>query len=290
MIFEKTSFPDWKAALAPKVQGSWNLHQQLPKGLEFFILISSMMGTIGGTSLSAYSAANSYMDALARYRVSQGERAVALGLGIIADSGFLIEHGERLAGVEGIEKYAFTRLREICALLDIYCDPNPSTVFPRTVADCQPVMGVRPPAHWRHLEDVPKTYSQLFWGHMHYVPPIVLECQDDGVDLADAVGARHRQALDAAEKLAAASSLADAAEIATEALAQRTSVVLGTSEDRLDAHKPMHSYGIDSLSAIDIRNWVGQVFNVDLPVFEILGGATFSSAGLSIARKFQLKV
>ncbi|RCI07613.1 hypothetical protein L249_1652 [Ophiocordyceps polyrhachis-furcata BCC 54312] len=290
-IFEKMSFSDWKAALDPKVQGSWNLHRQLPKGLDFFILISSAMGTIGGVSLSAYCAANSFMDALARYRVSTGERAAALGLGIIADSGFLIENGERLAGFEGIERYAFTRLREVCALLDIYCDPRPSNALSRSVVDCQPVTGIRPPAHWRHLEDVPKTFSQPFWGHMHHLAPLVLEGEDDGSkDRADTVGNRHRQALDAAERLSAASSVAEAADIASEALAQRTSAVICTPEDRLDAHKPMHSYGIDSLSAIDIRNWVGQVFNVDLPVFEILGGATFASAGLSIARKVQLQV
>ncbi|RDA90934.1 hypothetical protein CP533_5339 [Ophiocordyceps camponoti-saundersi (nom. inval.)] len=289
-IFEKMSFSDWKAAVDPKVQGSWNLHQQLPKDLDFFILISSMMSTIGGASLSAYSAANSYMDALARYRISRGERAAALGLGIIADSGFLIENGGRLAGVEGIERYAFTRLREIFALLDIYCDPEPSNGLSRSIVNCQPVMGIRPPAHWGHLEDVPEMFSQPLWGHMRHLAPLVLEGDDSGTHLADIVGTRHRQALDAAERLSAAPSVAEAAGIASEALAQRTSAILGTPENRLDAHKPMHSYGIDSLSAIDIRNWVGQVFNVDLPVFDILGGATFATAGLSIARKVQLRI
>lgn len=147
------SFQDWKAAVDPKVQGSWNLHRLLPKGLDFFILISSsMMGTIGGTSPSAYSAANSYMDALARYRVSKGERAAALGLGIIPDSGFLVENNERHEGVRGYKKYAFSRLRQICALLEIYCDPMPTSHFTGSVSACRPVTGIRPPAHWHHLE------------------------------------------------------------------------------------------------------------------------------------------
>ncbi|KUI66367.1 Lovastatin diketide synthase LovF [Cytospora mali] len=283
LIFEKMTFSDWKATIDPKVQGWWNLHRELPGGLDFFILVSSMMGTIGGGSLSAYSGANSYMDALARYRVSKGERAAALGLGIVPNGGYLIEHPERLAGVEGVEKYAFTSLREICALLEIYCDPaNP---FSRSLEGCQPVLGVRPPAHWRHLEEIPTTYFQPFWGHMHHIPALVLEGHSaEDVD-GNAVSAHHKGALDAAERLAVAASLSEAAEIVSEALAQRMSMLLGTAEDRLDAHKPMHSYGIDSLSAIDIRTWVGQVFEVDIPVFEILGGATFASAGLSIARK-----
>lgn len=294
------TFQDWKAAVDPKVQGSWNLHQQLPKGLDFFILVSSMMGTIGGTSLVAYSAANSYMDALARYRVDKGERATALGLGIIPDSGFLAEDTQRLDGVKGYNKYAYSRLREICAALEVYCDPRPTDQhLPRGVSACQPVFGIRPPAHWRHLEEVPSNYSQPLWGHMHHVPPLPLVSEGGGQpghgdgrgadDDPSAVRSRRLRALNAAEMMATA-SLAEAAEIASEALAHRTSSLLGTPEDRVDAEKPMHSYGIDSLSAIDIRNWVWQVFDVELPVFEILGGATFVSAGMSIARKVQLNV
>lgn len=257
-------FAGWKAALDPKVQGSWNLHNELPRGLDFFILISSMMATIGGASLSAYSAANSYMDALARYRVCKGERAAALGLGIVPDGGYLIDHPERLMGVEGVDKYAFTHMRDIYALLEIYCDP--ANTFSRSLEDCQPVLGIRPPAHWGHLEEVPAIFCQPFWGHMHYVRALDSEVQglDDIKD--NAVGVRRKRALDAAARLAVASSLAEAAEIASEALAQRISTLLGTPVDRLDPQKSMLSHGIDSLSAVDIRNWVGQVFNVDLPV------------------------
>lgn len=283
------SFEGWKRCLDPKVQGSWNLHTLLPRDLDFFILLSSMMGTIGGASLTAYSAANAYMDALARHRVSLGERGVALGLGVVADSGFLVEDKTRLMGVEGVEKYAFTREKEIFALLEIYCDPSPFNEFPRDVIKCQPVTGIRPPAHWHHLEDVTATFQQPFWGHMHHVPGLVLDDGDKATDDAEAVRLRRTRALGVAERLAAADSLAEAGQIATEALAQRISVVLGTAEDRLDVNNPLHSYGIDSLSALDVRNWVGHFFDVDLPVFEILGGATLTTAGLTIAKKFQLK-
>ncbi|XXH04686.1 hypothetical protein Hte_011108 [Hypoxylon texense] len=287
LIFEKMTFSDWKATLAPKVQGSWNLHNLLPKDLDFFILISSMMGTIGGVSLSAYSAANSYMDALARYRMSRGERAAALGLGIVPDGGYLTEHTDRLAGVEGVEKYAFTRLRDIYALLEIYCDPTQHLSC--NPASCQPVLGIRPPAHWSHVEEVPAIFSQPIWGHMHHVPMPAFGSHSPGEDEVNAIRARRKRALNAAQKLTAASSLAEAAEIATQALTQRTLALLGIAEDRLDPQKPMLSYGVDSLSAVDIRNWVGQVFRVDLPVFEILGGSTLASIGFSIARKAHLK-
>ncbi|KAJ2994424.1 hypothetical protein NUW58_g1566 [Xylaria curta] len=56
-IFERMEFQDWKVTTDPKVKGSWNLHSELPRDLDFFILLSSMMGIIGRGSLSAYAAA-----------------------------------------------------------------------------------------------------------------------------------------------------------------------------------------------------------------------------------------
>lgn len=285
-IFQKMEFEDWKDPINSKLHGSWNLHCELPEDLDFFIMISSMMSTMGGASLSSYSAANSYMDALARYRVSRGQRAAALGLGPVPDSGWLTEHKDRLAGVDG-EKYNPTYVKEIYALMEIFCDRD--TPF-NSLGGCQPVLGLRPPAHWCDVEEVPFTMCQPFWGHMHHLPKLSLG------NLADNSGgiANRKRALNTAKSVARAGSLAEAAEIVSQALAQRTLSLLGTAadrlaEDRLDFQKPMHSFGIDSLSAIDIRNWVGQTFDVDLPVFEILGGATFTSAGLFIATKLQSK-
>lgn len=280
-------FQDWKDPINSKLHGSWNLHCELPDDLDFFIMISSMMSTMGGASLSSYSAGNSYMDALARYRVSRGKRAAALGLGPVPDSGWLTEHRDRLAGVDG-EKYVPTFVKEIFALMEIFCDENCAFKSP---AGCQPVLGLRPPAHWCDFEEVPFTMSQPLWGHMHHLPRLSLGSQADDSGAMVSL----TRALNTAKRVAGAESLAEAAEIASQALAQRTLSLLGTAadrlaEDRLDFQKPMHSFGIDSLSAIDIRNWVGQTFDVDLPIFEILGGATFTSAGLYIASKLKSRV
>ncbi|KAF2006550.1 KR-domain-containing protein [Amniculicola lignicola CBS 123094] len=283
-IFPKMQFQDWKKAVNPKVQGSWNLHAELPKGLDFFILFSSIMGILGTSSLAGYNAGNTYEDALARYRVSQGERAIAIDLGGIPDAGYFIDHAEKLKTIRRTEKHVFVYVKEVCALLDIFC--NPENPLASSLTNPQTIVGVRPPAHWKHIDEVPFTMSQPYWGHMHHVAPL----SDLNEDSGGALTSKREQALDIAERLSAAESLVAAAEIVRVALTRRVSVLLGTPEDRLDEQKPMHSFGIDSLSAIDIRNWVGKVFNVDIPVFDILGGATFGSASRAIAYKAQLKL
>lgn len=43
-------------AVRPKVQGTWNLHQYLPKDMDFFVLLSSSAGIAGSRGQGNYSA------------------------------------------------------------------------------------------------------------------------------------------------------------------------------------------------------------------------------------------
>jgi acyl carrier protein len=282
-VFQKMEFDHWKATIDSKVKVSWNLHLELSEGLDFFVLISSMMGIMGSGSLAAYNAGNTYENSLAHYRVSQGERAVSLNLGAVPDGGYLIEHGNYIPSMMRTEKYALTYVKELCAILEIFCNNDSEH---RKSFSCQPIIGIRPPAHWKDVEDVPFTMSQPFWGHMHHVPVTHFE----EAHSPDALSARQSRALrgsDVVEKMTAADSLPEAANIAAEALADRIAIILGSSKDRLDSQKPLQSYGMDSLSAIDLRNWVGKTFDVDLPISDIFGGITLTGAAMTIVQRIR---
>ncbi|OJJ67584.1 hypothetical protein ASPBRDRAFT_135268 [Aspergillus brasiliensis CBS 101740] len=284
-IFSELSHSSWKGTLQPKLQGSWNLHAMLPSDMDFFVMLSSVMGTLGSGSLAPYNAGNTYQDALARYRVSQGQRAISFNLGAVPDAGYLVSNTEYATGQRQIHetaKYTPTYIRDIVALLEIFCDPsNKLATHPST---CHPIVGLRPPSHWAHLEEVSFVLTQPFWNHMHHIPLPPGEAED--VDNVHGPKAG-RQAKDVVAKLAAATSVNESTEIVTEALAARITALLGVAEGQLDLHRPMHSYGLDSLSAIEVRNWIGQTFAVDMPVFMILGGVTFEGAAATIVHQFQ---
>lgn len=316
-IFEQMDFSHWKATVDPKIQGSWNLHHELPRDLDFFVFISSMMGILGSGSLTAYNAGNTFQDALATYRVSRGEHAATLNLGAVPDAGYLVENSHHIPTVLRASKYAPTYVADLFALLDIYCESaSGPTETPHALVstahaitarhrnDHQVVIGIRPPSHWRHVEEVPWALQQPFWGHMHHIPiPPDVQGLDgdiggDDDNMGDGASgnsyaARRKRVTEAVGRLAAvgdSGSLGEAAEAASEALALRVAGLLGASEDRaIDEHKPMRSYGLDSLTALDVRNWVLKIFGVDLPVFEILGDITFASAGNLIAHSMQQK-
>lgn len=127
-MFENMSIDDWHTAIKPKVDASWNLHQVLlDKDLDFFILLSSTSGIVGNRGQSNYCAGNTYQDALARYRVSQGLPATSLDLGMILSVGFVAENAE-LIGHLRAEGFTAMREEEFHALLDGLCGPSGSSV------------------------------------------------------------------------------------------------------------------------------------------------------------------
>ncbi len=89
------SYRDWTTCTSPKIQGSWNLHNLLPRNLDFFIMLASMSGVIGNPGQANYSAGNTFEDALALHRHRQGLPATALDLGAVRDVGYLAESGDQ---------------------------------------------------------------------------------------------------------------------------------------------------------------------------------------------------
>jgi len=82
---------DWsrfESVYAPKVLGSWNLHQtSQSKKLDFFILYSSLSSAIGNPGLINYASANSFLDGLAHYRHQLGLPALTINWGTWTEIG-----------------------------------------------------------------------------------------------------------------------------------------------------------------------------------------------------------
>jgi polyketide synthase 5 len=75
---------DW----APKVLGAWNLHQAITdQKLDWFCSFSSAAALVGSPGQGAYAAANSWLDAFARWQRAQGVPATAIAWGAWAEVG-----------------------------------------------------------------------------------------------------------------------------------------------------------------------------------------------------------
>lgn len=86
-----------KKVMAPKVDGTWNLHlASLNLPLDFFVLYSSAVSVLGSPGQGNYAAASSFLDAMANYRRNLGLSAISINWGPWAEIGLAAEATERL--------------------------------------------------------------------------------------------------------------------------------------------------------------------------------------------------
>lgn len=92
--FLSMTHDDWLAAIKPKVDGTWNLHNilvELDVHLDFFVLFGSISGSFGMPHQANYSAGNAFQDAFVQYRHGLGLPASVIDVGVMADVGYVSE-------------------------------------------------------------------------------------------------------------------------------------------------------------------------------------------------------
>ncbi len=120
---------DWTRfarVLAPKVQGTWNLHSLTKdRPLDFFVCFSSLASMLGSHGLASYGAANEFMDALMHYRREQGLPGLSINWGPWAEAGMASklgsDHQQRLSawGLSEIVPHRALALLEQLLQLDL---------------------------------------------------------------------------------------------------------------------------------------------------------------------------
>lgn len=241
IYFEDMEHEPWSATARPKIQGTWNLHNLLPRNLDFFVTLASISGIVGNGSQSNYAAGNTFQDGFAHWRRAQGLAGTSLDLAMVHGMGWVAENVEmqeeykadflRLA----IGPEEFFRLFE--AAITGYAERE-DTLPPQIITGTITGGVSQQMEHFKtgaNFEDLKGAYLSR------------LDVQGSAADGADA-------AVHVKGQLMAATSLAHAAEIIEAGLAAKLGKSLNMSADDLDTAKPVHSYGVDSLVAIEVRN------------------------------------
>ncbi|KAH8883307.1 phenolpthiocerol synthesis polyketide synthase ppsA [Thozetella sp. PMI_491] len=272
-MFPNMSLDNYLAGLAPKVQGSWNLHTLLPKGMDFFILLSSGLGIVGGASQANYCAGNAYQDSLARYRTAQGEKAISLDLGMILSVGFVSERPETM-GMLRSKGFMSMRETEFLGLLEYYCDPKLPL---QSALKSQVISGLETPASFKARGvDEPYWAASPKYRNLYQIG-LETEVTSDTAD----------PSRDFRTLLGATRDLEEAALLVTEATIKKLARALSIPEQDIDSTKTMHSYGVDSLVAAEMRNWIAKEMKADVAVFDIMGNTSLANLGGEVARKSQ---
>jgi acyl carrier protein len=75
------------------------------------------------------------------------------------------------------------------------------------------------------------------------------------------------------------------ADMVVRAMTVKLGRALSMPPDDVDAAKPLFEYGVDSLVAVELRNWIGKDFLADVAVFDIMGGSTIVAIGALVAKR-----
>jgi hypothetical protein len=271
-MYNKMSFEDWQVATHSKVRGSWNLHEILPKGMDFFIMAASISGIVGQATQINYAAANTYQDALARFRLAEGEKAVSLDLGILATGGLLSQRKGLLERLEAEGIYSPLSEHDILALFEHFCNPG----LTLDEIHQQVVSGIISPALQRQQSrDLPLAFLHPFWSQT----------------LFDANTSKIHEGTMAETdnitiSLARAGSFGERVELSVCALADQFCSLSLTPRANIDLEKPFHVAGADSLSAVYLRNWIVKQFGVNIAIFDILGDISITMLGHRIIKQW----
>ena len=268
------SSDDWHTAIGPKRNGAWNIHNALQaldgeKELDFFLMTSSVSGSVGTATESNYCAANHFLDQFAYYRRSLGLRAISLGLGMISDVGYLHENPEiqELLVRKGIQAIPE------CEMLQML-DQSLGTFSPTTTPDKEQglghiLTGLEPMA-------VLELRKMGFDGSMSTLndPRMALlaralESMGPGPSGVEVVTENTRVELEIL--LSCGTSIRDRV---TEMIGRRLSNALLIPLEKIDMEKAIEKFGVDSMLAAEIRTWFFQTLGVDIPFFVLLGPET----------------
>jgi acyl carrier protein len=88
--------------------------------------------------------------------------------------------------------------------------------------------------------------------------------------------------------VASAATIADATQRILEALQQKLANSLQMSLEDMDPHKPISLYGVDSLIAVEMRNWFVRELKAQVPVFQIVQAKNLSTLAEKVVGKCPL--
>jgi hypothetical protein len=267
-LFENMTLDDYNDVMRPKVDGTWNLHNRLSKTeLDFFIMLSSVVGLIGNPSQAAYVAASVFLDAFADFRNSQGLPAVSLDLGRIVGIGFVAENEAARRGVDKLWSRDIDE-EELMAMI------KSAIVTPlRKDGAGSSITGLK---QWEPAAG-PVYNTPLFAQYRRAAMKTKLADSQDG-------GSEGR----IREMLRQATSIEDAAKHACDAIIAKMSVLLMIPLEDISSSKSMSDYGMDSLVAVEMRNWLVRELDATLPILELLANTSLLQLSRKIIRKSKL--
>ena len=250
----------FQRVLRPKVRGSWLLHHLLRDyPLDFFILFSSTGSVIASLGQGNYAAGNAFLDALASYRRSLQLPALSLGWGPWS-----------VGMVEQLKLEEFYNRRGI----DLITPEVGMQILGRALGQ-KPAHLVVIFANWTQASEMAPQGT---------LPPMFLLLGDQ----AGETSTNKVEADDEFLHLLSATHTRERHQVLTSYLKEQIARTFQLDISQFSAQEALLNLGMDSMMAIEVRNRIVNSVKVDIPILELLQGATIEHLATRILSLLQL--
>ncbi|KAJ6189933.1 hypothetical protein N7519_004841 [Penicillium mononematosum] len=265
-MLDRMSLEDYLAVLRPKMHGTWNLHVHLPMDLDFFLMESSVSGIIGNTAQASYAAANTFLDAFSRYRRSRGQPATTIDIGAVSGVGYIAQNEELKQAMQR-QGFDFTDETRLMHLLEFAI--GNSTREPHRAHIITGLGAYHPDT------SLPALSTPMFSRYR-----MLSSCATNISNSNDTL----RQALKQSK------NMNSAVEVVLAALVDQIVSHTGVPIENVSTGHSLQDYGIDSLAAVEFRNWLSKEMESVVPIFELLAAESLAVLASKIAGRSRLVV
>lgn len=271
VLFEKMTYDQYASVIASKVKGAWNFHHALSSAnspLDFFIVISSAAGAVGNRGQAAYASANTFLNGFAQYLLNHGINAASLDLTAVSDAGYLAEDAEKAAEVARNLGSDTICEAEVLALIQ--------AAIQGKLASCNghPITGMR----------ITPTMRPFWSNDAKFVHLL------RAAEAASASSSSANAPVSWSAAFKAAPTRAEAEQVVCRALVEKIAEVISMEAEDIDTSRALSHYPLDSLTAIEVRNFITRMFEANLQVLELLASGSIETLAKVVCAKSKAKV
>ena len=242
--------------LAPKVTGTCNLDAVFDTPLDFFIMLSSIAWVVGNPGQSNYSAANGFMDGIAKARRRRGLAASTMSIGVVSRVGYLARTKE------GHER-DHAKSRNVMTI----SEQELHTIFAEAIiaghSKCTEII-----AGLDGVIDGP--IPDVSWLSDPRVSQLIVDTKDQSDSIPHIASKTNLVPL----KQQLVGSYTESLDVIVKAFCAKLQRILML--DRVQQQSSLVDLGVDSLLAVEIRSFFLTELRIDIPILKILSGATVS--------------
>ena len=273
-LFENITFPAWELNIKPRVQGAWNLHHCLTAAttdLDFFLTLASIAGCLATAGQAAYAASNTFLDAFTSHRRDLGLPASVIDIGVVEGVGYVAENLGRAAEMSTTAHDRITEA-ELLALVKAAI-VGPAHHHPQTLTG------------FKLLPDKPLPSWSSDPKFLH----VLADAQSgSSSSSADAHGGKNDDDGDLVllrTRLRQAETPQAAVELICHSLTRKLSKLLLIAPEDVDPTKPVVAYGLDSLVAVELRNWMTIELGAGVPLMEVMNSPSIEGLAEKLAAR-----